>query len=453
MTCAPGRLITAAVTFSFLFLVSTVFWRPVRRLIGWLLLPLGQHALSAYTVHIVVVTLVAVILKPFDIVYPGPQLFNAAMQIASVLVVWFVVRQRLRLPTTSARTLLLGATGALAVGLIIVLTVFPSPSSPALAAPPPVATQTPGAQVPRRFGTPVARANRPTPATPAPGVTPSPIGTPSLADRKPHETPEPEARLARFVPNIQGKLTEKWFYSPELDTLMPYIIYFPPDYETAGRRYPVLYMLHGRGGHREEWLAYGFIEVADQEIRTGHTPPMIIVLPQGDTWYWANHAGDDVLWGEYIDRDLLSEIDNNYRSIRSASARAIGGLSMGGWGALHHAFLHPDLFSVVGAHSPALRLFDDPTMTFLGGPAERAKKDPYALAQDLPLANLSGLRIWLDSAQKDPWEPRAEELHQILVARGIDHIWQVYPGAHDAKYWREHSVDYIRFYGDALAQQ
>lgn len=212
-------------------------------------------------------------------------------------------------------------------------------------------------------------------------------------------------------------------------------------------------MLHGRGGHREEWLAYGLIDVADQEIRTGHALPMIIVLPQGDQWYWSNHAGDDVLWGEYIDRDIVAEVDNNYRTIRSASARAIGGLSMGGWGAIEHAFLHPDIFSVVGAHSPALRLPDDPSIGFLGTGEERTRKDPMPLAQTAPLAKLASLRIWLDTAQKDPWQERAEQLHQILVDRGVEHIWQVYPGAHDYKYWREHSIDYVRFYGDALAQQ
>ncbi len=450
----PGRLLTSAITFSFLFLVASVFWRRVQRWLGWLLLPLGQHAIYAYAVHIVVAAAVAALLKPLNITYPGPQLVNAAIQIASILAVWLLVRQRFLAATAHTRHLWYAASVLLAVAVVITLLAFPSPSSPALAAPRPVATQTPGEQVPRRFGTPVARANRPnTAATPGARATPAPVGAPSLAERRPNEPPVSESRLAKYAAGLQGTLKEKWFYSPELDGLMPYIVYLPPDYDSAGRRYPVLYMLHGRGGHREEWLNYGLIEIADQEIRTGHTRPMIIVLPQGDTWYWANHAGDDVLWGEYINRDLLSEVDSNYRTIRSASARAIGGLSMGAWGALHHAFLRPDLFSVVGAHSPALRLFDDSTMTFLGPPAERAKKDPFALARDLPLTNLEGLRIWLDSAQNDPWVKRAQQLHQILVDRGIDHIWQVYPGSHDYAYWREHAVDYVRFYGDALAQQ
>ena len=450
----PGRLVASAVTFSFLFLVTTVFWPRVQRLLGWLFLPLGQHALYGYATHVIVVAGVAILMRPLNIGYPGPQLLNAAVQIASVLVVWTLVRWRFLAPTERTRRLWYAAPAALAVALVVALILFPSPSSPALAAPAVAATPSPADRGPRRFGTPMTGASRGTPgpaSTPGPQRTPTPATSPSLAERRPHETPEAETRLDRYRTNLRGTLTEKWFYSAELDAVMPYIIYFPPDYATAERRYPVLYMLHGRGGHREEWLAYGFIDIADQEIRTGHTPPMIIVLPQGDTWYWANHAGDDVLWGEYIDRDIVSEIDANYRTIRASSARAIGGLSMGGWGALQHAFLHPDVFSVVGAHSPALRMPDDPSIDFLGSGAERARKDPMALAQTLP--GLSSLRIWLDTAQNDPWEKRAEELHQILSDRGIDHIWQVYAGAHDDKYWREHAVDYVRFYGDALALQ
>jgi len=443
-----GRLVASAMSFSFLFLVATVFWARVQRLLGWLLLPLGQNAIYAYAWHVIIVAAVAVLAKPFSIVFPGPQLLNAAIQIASVLVVWFVVRHRFLVPTEHTRRLWYAVPAALAVMVFVALTVFPSPSSPALAAPVAGAAPVQATPIARRFGTPMARPGAP---APPPASTPAPEGRASLADRRPHETPEPEARLAQYRANLSGTLMEKWFYSPELDAVMPYIIYLPPDYDTAGRRYPVLYMLHGRGGHREEWLVYGLVSVADQEIRTGHTSPMIIVLPQGDKWYWVNNAGDDVLWGEYIDRDIVSEIDNNYRTIRSPSARAIGGLSMGGWGAMFHAFNHPDIFGVVGAHSPALRLADDPSLDFIGTGDERARKDPMVLAQTLP--GLTSLRIWLDSAEKDPWVKRAEQLHQILSDRGIDHIWQVYPGAHDWQYWNEHCLDYVRYYGDALAQQ
>jgi S-formylglutathione hydrolase FrmB len=96
-------------------------------------------------------------------------------------------------------------------------------------------------------------------------------------------------------------------------------------------------------------VAYGLIDVADQEIRTGSLAPMIIILPQGDKGYWVNHADNGPRWGDYVIRDLVPHIDATYRTLRDRSARAIGGLSMGGSGALYHAFTHPDVFSIVGA--------------------------------------------------------------------------------------------------------
>lgn len=446
----PGRLLASAITFSFLFLVCTVYWPRVQRLLGWLLLPLGQHALYAYTAHIIVVAVVAIVLKPLNIVYPGPQLLNMVIQIASVLVIWFLVQRQFLAPTDRTRRFWNALPAALAVGLVVMLLAFPVPVHPALAAPSPAEAAS-QEQVPRRFGTPLAKAG--TSAAPVAGAqaTPTPTIPPSVAERKPAVTPEPQSRLDEWIRGLEGTVEEKWFYSPELDAVMPYIAYLPPDYASDSRRYPVLYMLHGRGGHRDEWIHYGLLDIADQQIRTGLTPPMIIILPQGDKWYWANHAGDDVRWGEYVSRDLVAQIDTQYRTIRSPNARAIGGLSMGAWGALHHAFLRPAIFGVVGAHSPALREPNDPSIDFLGVGEEMARKDPMELAKTQP--DLTKLRIWVDTAVADPWAARAEELHNILAGRGIPHIWQLYEGEHDYDYWNEHAIDYLRFYSDALAQQ
>jgi len=210
-------------------------------------------------------------------------------------------------------------------------------------------------------------------------------------------------------------------------------------------------MLHGLGGHRDEWIVYGLINTADKAILNGDFPPLIIVLPQGDKGYWVNHTGDGPLWGEYVTRDLLGHIDSTYRTLRSPRSRAIGGLSMGGWGALSHAFLRPDLFGVVGAHSVALRPLDDTSLSFLGKEDELRGKEPVALARSL--RGLEQLQIWIDMAEEDPWLEQATLLHAILAGRGIPHIWQVYPGKHEYTYWELHGIDYLRFYATALAQR
>ena len=102
--------------------------------------------------------------------------------------------------------------------------------------------------------------------------------------------------MQRFRNNLAGTITEHTFHSAALNRDMPYDIYFPPGYDSSSQRYPVLYMLHGGGGHRDEWPGYGFIDVADKEIREGRMQPMIIVFPQGDTGYWTNNADGGPRW-------------------------------------------------------------------------------------------------------------------------------------------------------------
>jgi S-formylglutathione hydrolase FrmB len=176
---------------------------------------------------------------------------------------------------------------------------------------------------------------------------------------------------------------------------------------------------------------------------------MLIVFPEGAFGYWTNHANNGPRWGDYVAKDLVAHVDATYRTVRRPSARAIGGISMGAWGALHHAFSAPDVYGVVGAHSPALRP-DDGTLAFLGRGAEFSGKDPLSLARTLP-AN-SRLRIRIDTGQDDPWVARATLLHNTLTERGIAHAWQVTPGGHNWDYWHALLEEYLRFYTRALTR-
>jgi len=446
-----GRLIASAVVFSFLFLATTVFWGRIQRRIGWLLLPLGQHALYGYTAHVILVAIIAVAVAPFKLGYPGPQWLNAIIQVASVLLIWALVRYRLFSPTPRTQRIWYASPVLIAVLAMVVMRLDPSPAEPGLARAA-IQAPAPGVRVPTRFGTPIPReALAPNAAAAQSQATPTPPPAPALP-WKVVVSADALTRVGEYLDiTVVGSLQERWFYSPELDRDMPYWLYLPPDYGSTSRRYPVLYMLHGLGGHRDEWVVYGLINTADKAILNGDFPPMIIVLPQGDKAYWTNHTANGPLWGEYIERDLLGHIDSTYRTLRAARSRAIGGLSMGGWGALSHAFRRPDLFGAVGAHSVALRPLDDASLSFLGAGDELRGKEPITLARSL--RGLEQLQIWIDMAEEDPWLERAELLHGILAGRGIPHIWQVYPGKHEYTYWEQHSIDYLRYYANALARQ
>lgn len=121
---------------------------------------------------------------------------------------------------------------------------------------------------------------------------------------------------------------------------------------------------------------------------------------------------------------------------------------MGGAGALQLAFTHPDIFQVVGAHSPSLHLDDGTFSQIYGVGPDFAQREPINLAVDAP--NLETLKIWIDSGEDDPWLERDQVLHDNLLERGIAHNWNVLPGGHDGDYWTQNIPAYLRFYDSVL---
>lgn len=246
---------------------------------------------------------------------------------------------------------------------------------------------------------------------------------------------------------LAGTFRERWFQSQSLGRAMPYLVYQPAGYDASTQRYPTLYLLHGGSAHRSEWVGVGLIVAVDRLIQTGQIEPLLVVLPQGDYSYWANHPGGGPRWGDYVAFDLVQQVDASFRTRPTPNGRAIGGLSMGGHGALTLAFDHPDVFGVVGAHSPSLRL-DDGSMPLLGSGPEFVRHDPIQLASSAP--GLELLVIWIDLGEVDPWLWRGEQLHQALLARQVPHEWRVLQGGHDTAYWQRHVETYLRFYDRAL---
>jgi enterochelin esterase-like enzyme len=253
------------------------------------------------------------------------------------------------------------------------------------------------------------------------------------------------ARVSPYVDNIRGTFRQQFFYSSALDAEMPYFVYLPPDYDTAGRRYPVVYLLHGAAASYEEWLAYGIVDEADRLIVGLEIHPLILVFPQGDYSYWVNHV-DGPRWGDYVAVDLVRHVDATFRTLPLAARRGIGGLSMGGHGALQLAFHHPQVFGVVGAHSPSLRE-DDGELPFLGSGPEWAQRDPLALAQRA--RRLEGLKVWIDVGELDPYYERAEQVAAVLRARGVELHWHATPDR-DHGDWQLYVADYLLFYDYAL---
>ena len=442
----PGRLIAAVIVFGLFFLLMTRFWSGIRRAAGWVLIPLGQNALYAFTAHIVLVGLAGLVLPEARPTGAGALWLSAAIQLAGVGLVLVLVKRRILMPTRATHRYW-HASPAIASLAIVTLLGHMSFSARPLEHAAAMAVAIADDPAPRRYGTPVPRARAvqaevvATPeASPAPAAS-SYVTVFTGTDRL----------LSDYLPVMDGSAHERTLFSPALGRSMPYYIYLPPGYEESGKRYPVLYMLHGLGGHREEWITYGFIGMIDQQIRFGNVAPFIVVLPQGDKGYWVDNANGGPRWGEYLVRDIVGNVDANYRTLQSPASRGIGGLSAGGFAALSQAFTRPDLFGVVGAHSPSLR-GDDGEIALLGQGDEFDARDPIFLAGQS--AQLDSLRIWIDIGSGDEiWLPGARLLRETLAKRDAPVEWWEFPGAHDFDYWNGHIVEYVQFYGGALKSE
>jgi enterochelin esterase-like enzyme len=178
---------------------------------------------------------------------------------------------------------------------------------------------------------------------------------------QPQENPNPAVQGGELVaamvpaPSLQGNAFS-------IPVEQPVSIYLPPSYQTSGERYPVVYFLPGFGDfvhYYTLWGVYGFSlkSSMDQLIATGKTGEMIVVIPNGSNFLQGSFYVNSALmgnWEDYITKDVVSYVDQRYRTIASPSSRGISGHSMGGFGALQIAMHHPDLFGAVYALSPGL---------------------------------------------------------------------------------------------------
>jgi S-formylglutathione hydrolase FrmB len=226
---------------------------------------------------------------------------------------------------------------------------------------------------------------------------------------------------------------------------MPFQIYLPPGYRDSNRRYAVVYLLHGWGGDFGEWGWYGTQGAADDMIRAGEIPPFIIVTPEGDKAYWFNHYSGPA-WGDYVARDLVQFIDTNYRKLAKRASRGIGGLSMGGLGAMQLALNHPDEFSIVAMRSPSIRRIGDPDVPdFFGDQTYYNQYDPFTLIQR-PGA-LAPDHTFVIQGDKDIWLDRTQDFLKLLAAKKAPYEVHIHPGDHDAVFFGSFLEADMQFFG------
>ncbi len=270
-----------------------------------------------------------------------------------------------------------------------------------------------------------------------------------------------------------GKVYEtRTVKSAALNRDVKYAVYLPYDYETSDRNYPVVYLLHGYTDDHTGWLQFGEINrYADKAIADGIIPPVIIVMPNGDSSWYINSYDGKENYEDFFIKEFMPAIERTYHIKAEKKYRGIAGLSMGGYGTLIYSLKYPELFAAAAPLSAAV--FDDDAVTttpdnryegtfgqlYGRGLKEKArlndawyKNSVLKIVEKKSTDELRKVRYWIDCGDDDFLTKGNCLLHIALSAKNVPHEYRVRDGAHNWTYWRTGITDALKFIGDSFHQ-
>jgi S-formylglutathione hydrolase FrmB len=223
-----------------------------------------------------------------------------------------------------------------------------------------------------------------------------------------------------------------------------------------------LYLLHGYTDNEVSWIQLGEVNItADKLIENREASPMIIVMPDaGLTWYINNYDGS-VRYEDAFFSEFLPAIEKTYRIRASKEFRAVGGLSMGGYGSLLYAMKHPDMFVACLPFSSGIRpdslvikyqKMNELNLNACYGSLDGDKLSEtwkensiLQLAANLPVSQLNMVNYYIDCGDKDDFVVGNSLLHFVMMDRNIVHEFRVRGGEHGWVYWRKSIEDGLKF--------
>jgi S-formylglutathione hydrolase FrmB len=259
-----------------------------------------------------------------------------------------------------------------------------------------------------------------------------------------------------------------------LKQVVHYCVYLPAGYDAGAtqhpaRRYPVLYFLHGLGDNEQTLFNSGGWTLLD-DLRNQHKMgDFLIAAPEGHRTFYINSADGSVRYNDFFLQEFIPQIEAKYRIVPGRAGRAIGGISMGGYGAIRFAFAHPELFSAVSAQSAALITESPQTLDsasqsgaqmsgvlapVFGKPINVPhwnENSPFVLAKKNAAA-LGKMSIYFNCGQDDNYgfEKGAAALHEELQKEGIKHEYHPYSGDHSLTYFLSHFAEVMEFHSKAF---
>lgn len=279
------------------------------------------------------------------------------------------------------------------------------------------------------------------------------------------------AELANFTFEV------KEFQSASLKGKSNYGVFLPKGYadeKNKDKRYPLVVWLHGLWEDHQRFHYRGESRALDAAAGDGTIPELVFVTPNGGTSFYLN-GKESGAYEDLIAKDLLPEVEKNFRIEKGREHRVLMGNSMGGGGALRIAFKHPHLFGIVATHSAALFPVDPGEIPerfrrilyaegqqgfglskIFGVPPDLEMwkhENPLWIAQELTSEKLDGMKLYFDCGGRDRYQFDKPNLalHELLEKRKIKHTWRfVQDGGHGTEYATANLPHSLRFVGAAL---
>ena len=221
---------------------------------------------------------------------------------------------------------------------------------------------------------------------------------------------------------------------------------FPGMPEPPEKPFKTLYLLHGVFGSYIDWVNGTRIQ------RYAEEHDLAVVMPSGDNAFYVDQPGANNYYGEFVGKELVELTRKMFPLSRKREDTFIGGLSMGGYGAMRNGLKYWENFGSIVALSGALlvedvakRTNDDPFFLNRRDYAEAcfgdlskildSDRNPKYLVRQLKKEGRPIPRIYMACGDADSLLPVNQDMAAFLKEQGADVTFEVGPGAHEWDFW------------------
>lgn len=213
---------------------------------------------------------------------------------------------------------------------------------------------------------------------------------------------------------------------------------------------PLVILLHGVFGSAWSWSQQGGVHLSAWELmKKGEIEPMVIAMPSDGIWGdgsgYVPHKEKN--FEQWIADDVPEAVQQLIPMVGEQSPLCIGGLSMGGFGALRLGLKYADKFQAISAHSSITQV-DQMALFVEENLKEYTQKDTreHSVLGVLERHKNKLPKIRFDCGTEDSLLEHNRTLHKAMESKNIPHTYQEFPGGHTWTYWQKHVIDTLRFF-------